>query len=429
MRGLFIGTLCVIALLTKTDLESAHEFSRLGTVESIVDRGTYQLDDSIFIGTLDKVYRNGHYYSHQPPLLATIEAPVYWLLHLPGTRFNNRGRAVMTYAFSLLTNGVAFALTVVVFASILAASGVAVPMRNVLAILLPCGTWLLPYAVVSNSHGVSALLVGVLSYLLLVSDQRGVAPVRAMGIGGVLGLLTAIELLPAVSFLPLTVLYLGMRRDLDRRAWLGFGAALALPLLAHAVINVTITGDLVPAGFHHELFNYPGSVFDDSSLTGTIKYTSFTELGAYAWSALFAGKGFFAFAALIGLSLVVAVLEWRWWARARGAYAVLSGGIVLSVAAALLTTNNYGGAAVGFRHAVYLAPAFLTLLLPWIADERRRTQRTIVIGVAVASSLVMLVYAVRNPWSALTLSSARIGTWEEYVPIIARVVHGNLFNP
>ena len=122
MRRLFLATFCVVALLTKTDPHASQ--SRLGTVESIVDRGTYQLDDSTFTNTIDKVYKDGHFYSHQPPLLSTLEAPVYWLLHLSGARFHNRGKFVMTYAFTLLTNGLALALTVLVFADILAMASV-----------------------------------------------------------------------------------------------------------------------------------------------------------------------------------------------------------------------------------------------------------------------------------------------------------------
>ena len=69
MRRLFLLTLVAVALFTKTAPGSAHEYSRFGTVESLVERGTLQLDDSIFIGTVDKIFRDGHYYSHQPPLL------------------------------------------------------------------------------------------------------------------------------------------------------------------------------------------------------------------------------------------------------------------------------------------------------------------------------------------------------------------------
>ena len=48
----------------------------------------------------------------------------------------------------------------------------------------------------------------------------------------------------------------------------------------------------------------------------------------------------------------VGQLEWRWWKRARALHLLLLAAIASSFAAALLTTNNYGGEAVGFRHAV-----------------------------------------------------------------------------
>ena len=204
MRRLFLLTLVAVALFTKTAPGSAHEYSRFGTVESLVERGTLQLDDSIFIGTVDKIFRDGHYYSHQPPLLAVIEAPVYWVLRTPGIRFNNRGRFLITYLFILLTNGVALALTVVVFARLLELSGVPPPARDLWAVLLVAGTWLLPYGLVSNNHGISALLTAVLIWQLLLVEWRGVTTARAAAIGAAVGLLVAIELLPVVSFLPLT---------------------------------------------------------------------------------------------------------------------------------------------------------------------------------------------------------------------------------
>jgi hypothetical protein len=433
-RRLFLGTWLVIALLTKADPDSAHEYSRLGTVESIVVRGTYQLDDSIFIGTIDKIQRDGHFYSHQMPLLATIEAPIYWLLHLPGTRFNNRGRSLMTFMFSLLTNGLALAATVMVFWRILALAGVE-RHRELLAFLLPFGTWLLPYGVMSNNHGIAGLLVALLIWLLLSVEWQGATRPRALAIGGVLGLLIAIELLPIVSFVPLSLIYLARRRDLDRRAWLLCGLGLLVPLLAHSIINIGITGDVIPAGFHHELFRYPGSAFQESELSGTIKYDSWSGFSTYAWRSLLADKAFFTFAPLLLAGLLSGAIAWRWWARARGVHLVLLGSIVVSLLASLLTTNNFGGEAVGFRHAVYLAPALVTLLLPWIAGNRVKPVRVnAVIAVAVLSTLLMLLFAVRKPWSVLSLSTASSvvatqGSWEQYLPIIAKIVHGDLFKP
>ncbi len=430
MRRLFVVTCCAVALLTKTDPDSAHVMSRLGTVESIVDRRTYALDESIFIGTVDKVQKDGHFYSHQPPLLSTIEAPVYWLLRLPGTRFNNRGRFVMTYAFSLLTNGVALALTVLLIARMLASMSVGAPWDAVLAVLLVFGTWLLPYGLVPNNHGISGLLLTALITVLMKCERDGPTPWRAAAAGGILGLLAAVEVLPIVSFVPLTIGYFAMRRKLDRASWPALAAALALPLAVHALINIRITGDVIPAGFHAELFRYEGSVFDDTTLTGTLKYHSIGDAAAYAWTSLFAYKGFFTFAPVCALGLIAGVVEWRWW-RARqytAVHAIVLAGIILSLGAALLTTNNYGGEAVGFRHAVFLSPACVILLLPWIAGEARPL-RQVVVAVAAVSTLLMLVCAARQPWSVLTLSHAPVGGWDEYLPILGKLVHGSLFTP
>ena len=428
MRRLFLLTFVAAALFTKTAPGSAHEYSRYGTVESLVERQTLRLDDSSFIGTVDKVFRDGHYYSHQPPLLAVIEAPVYWALQLPGIRFNNRGRFVMTYLFILLTNGVALALTVVAFAKLLELAGLKPPARDVWAVLLVFGTWLLPYGIVSNNHGISGLLTAVLIWQLLLVEWRGMTAPRAAAIGGATGLLVAIELLPVVTFLPLTLIYLGARRDLTGRDWLLVASGISVPLVVEAALNVRVTGDIIPAGFHHELFNYPGSVFDDTSLTGTVKFTSWDAFISYAWAALIAGKGFFAFAPLQLAGLAAGVIEWRWWGKARAVHLLLLAGIAISLGVALVTTNNFGGEAVGFRHGVFLAPAFVALLLPWIC-EPWRFRRRVTLAIACVSLSLMLIFAVRQPWSVLSVSSAQVGTWDDYVPILARVIRGDLLSP
>ena len=427
MRRLFLVTLCIVALFTKTDPHASQ--SRLATIESIVERGTYRIDDSIFIHTIDKVHRDGHYYSHQPPLLSMLEAPVYWLLRLSGARFHNRGRFVMTYAFTLLTNGLALALTVIAFARILSLAGVQGPWRDALALLLPLGTWLLPYGVVTNNHGVSGLLVAILIWLLLKIEWHGMTRSRALAMGGVLGLLVAIEILPIVSFVPVTAAYLWLRRDSTARDRLLFAATLATPLLAHAVLNVPITGDVIPAGFHTEMFRFEGSGFEEATLTGSIKYDSPGAAAHYAWHSLFAGKGFFVFAPLCLAGLAAAVVERRWWQeRAGRVHIVLAMSVALSLAASLLTTNNFGGAAVGFRHAVYLSPVFAIWVLPWLTRERP-APRTTIAAVAGVSAAMLIVFAVREPWFALTLSDRPVGTWDQYIPILGRLVHGNLFIP
>ena len=236
--------------------------------------------------------------------------------------------------------------------------------------------------------------------------------------------MTATEVLPLVSFVPLTILYLWSRRDLTTVAWLTFAAALAAPLLAHAAINLHITGDIIPAGFHTELFDYPGTAFDPKELTGSWKPDSLAAFGEYAWLSLFAYKGYFTFAPILGIGLIVGATGWRWWARARGTQLVLMVGGLASLGASLLTTNHFGGAAVGFRHAAYLAPAMIVLLLPIISGSGRgaNTGRQAVALVAGVSTIVLLLYAVKQPWTPLTLTTGSVGPWDAYLPVVPMVI-------
>jgi hypothetical protein len=48
---------------------------------------------------------------------------------------------------------------------------------------------------------------------------------------------------------------------------------------------------------------------------------------------------------------------------------------------------------------------------------------------SMAALLILGTWPVRNPWKPLSVSHATIGTWEEYVPIVAKVVRGELFTP
>ena len=103
---------------------------------------------------------------------------------------------------------------------------------------------------------------------------------------------------------------------------------------------------------------------------------------------------------------------------------MLLGGTMASLGAALLTTNNFGGAAVGFRHAAYLAPAMITLLLPLLAGRgpAARAGARAVAVVAGISAAGLILFAVKRPWIALSLPPGPIGTWDTYFPVVPMAV-------
>jgi hypothetical protein len=404
---LAIAAWIFIALFTRPGTSSSHEWSRLGTVESIVERHNYWLEESQFRGTRDKIFRDGHFYSHQPPLLATLASPVYWAIHKAGWRFSNSAPSnTAVYLFVWFTNGLAFALTVALLHRSFMLAGVAPWLSAAAAFLLPLGTWLFPYAVVSNNHGISAMLVAALAYAMLRIELTGADLFTASLMGGALGLMTAFEVLPIVSFVPAVAVFAWFRRDRLTRAHLtSMGLWFAAPLVAHAILNIPITGDVIPAGFHTELFQFEGTTFTAAELTGAVKPRSAGELAAYVSSALFTGKGYFTLAPILVAGLLSGIGGWSWWGRARGTQLALLVGTLASLTAALLTTNNLGGQAVGFRHAAYLMPAFLVMLLPLLASSGRaaRAAAWVVLIVACGSATVLWWYAVGNPWIDLQL--------------------------
>src|SRR4051794_38630571 len=76
----FAGYALILLLFTAVEQRrSAHSDSRLDTIVSLVERGTFALGSPGY-DTIDKVYIDGRYYSHQPPLQAVAGAAIYYPL-------------------------------------------------------------------------------------------------------------------------------------------------------------------------------------------------------------------------------------------------------------------------------------------------------------------------------------------------------------
>lgn len=425
---LFLAAWLPIVLITRAAPTDDHELSRLGTIESLVERHTYRLDESRFRITGDKIQYGGHFYSHQPPLLPTLQAPVFWVLRQFDLHFWSSAPFDLAYfLFTALTNGAALAATIVVLDSIFRMFGMSMWRSAMFAIGLSLGTWLLPYGLVSNNHGISALLVAWLARLLL-GVERGEATYRhGWSIGLTLGLLVAIEVLPLVSFVPLTVVFLLTKPAFRTRAGLvPVAVGAAVPLLAHALINIPITGDLVPGGFHSELFVYEGSRFTSATLSGNVNHASMAAFFDYASKAMFTDKGFFSYAPVLLVGLLTGVFGWRLWTEARGVHLVLLGGSLLSLLVSLVMTNNLGGFAAGFRHATYLAPAMLVLLAPMLVSRSAaaRVVSALLIAVASVSAVALLLITAPRPWFPYTFppEGQVLQTWDKYVPVVSQTV-------
>src|SRR5437868_3611985 len=83
-----LGAAAVAVVSARSYVGGWNDGSRLATVESLVDRGTWAIDDSQFVrptddsgaGTLDKLRIDGRYYSDKSPVPALLMAGEYALL-------------------------------------------------------------------------------------------------------------------------------------------------------------------------------------------------------------------------------------------------------------------------------------------------------------------------------------------------------------
>ncbi len=102
--AILIGAAVAAIFTARPYAGSWNDGSRLAMVESLGDRGTFRIDDSIYVqpasadippytpgdeflarhGTKDKMYIGEHYYSDKSPVPGVAMAGTYWLLRLLG---------------------------------------------------------------------------------------------------------------------------------------------------------------------------------------------------------------------------------------------------------------------------------------------------------------------------------------------------------
>ena len=308
---------------------SWNDGSRLAAVESLVDYGTWRIDESIFVdpsrvvpgtpppyppcepgtaaGTGDKMFIGGHYYSDKSPVPSLLMAGLYKALQgVSGLTARSRPDLFIS-AMTLATAGVGFIGAV---ASMHALArrihpspdhALAVAASFSLATAAPAFT---------RQANVHVLLLGVAAALLLALEElrrrlaagerpwlfaAAVGTLAGFGYGTDLG--TGFVLM--LTLVPL-VAYRCLR--LRRGGWKLFGVFLlaALPwVVLHHALNYRIGGSLAPAAADPRHFEWPGSPWAAQAgappadeLTGRWQHPGILAAAVYAFKFLFGPNGF-----------------------------------------------------------------------------------------------------------------------------------------
>jgi hypothetical protein len=353
--------------------------SRLATVESLVDRHTFAVDDSIYIdpsraawppygpdnelaakyGTFDKLLIDGRYYSDKSPVPALPMAAAYQLWRSVGGPSAADRPDLFALLLTWLFAAIPYVLAVWAVGRSMRSIGVPTPWDVVLTAGFAFATLAAAYAENVNNH---ILLLAVAAGVCEAMVRRGrVTTGRAAWLGLLAGFGYSIDLGAGP---PLAVATFGFVVWQSGRLWplLAFVAA-ALPFVAtHHAITYAIAGTIGPANANPAYLQWPGSPFNATNTTGGWAHASFGKFLVYCLDLLFGKKGFLLYSPM--MLMVLVALPYALWRPGRDRRAVVAmtfWGVATWLAYAA-TSRNLSGACLSVRWFVpLLAPGVLTI--------------------------------------------------------------------
>jgi hypothetical protein len=384
---------------TKTVHESWSESSRLATIQSLVERGTWRIDASPYgHETGDKILLDGHYYSSKPPLFAAIGALLYAMMYYgwqttlafegcpPGT-------FCVYYWLTVLMVGLPSALLASFLYRLLAQYGGKAGWAMTLTALFCFGTVIWPYSLVLNNHLPAAVALFFSFYLLV---GLGPSRYRFLGAGLLVGLAVMFDLTSIFLALALFLMVILYHRD----SLLLFMGAAMIPAIPSFIFNYQITGGTLFPYFSTEGYHYPGSTFDtlggqhppDNLLVYTFRnFVGDQGLLAYCPLLLFAGWG------------LIQTIRDRYRPLSAKSVLILLG-LMGHVAFILTRTHNFGGDAYGGRYFIPFIPIlyfFTAFVIPTRFYKPKGGWLAALWGVTVLVSLFSAYQGVRGTWHSV----------------------------
>lgn len=375
--------LMTIRLWSADPLRSANDRSRWCTVWSLVERGTYQIDEirnRRGWDTIDKVRHEDHYYSSKPPLLPTMVAGGYWgLKKLTGWTLTADTADVVRIILWFL-NVLPFCFAVYLL-QLMARPYLERRLARFLFLLLcSFATLLLPFLITFNNHTVAATgLVLSLWALNRVINQGSEKPASYLTFAmvGLFAAWTVCNELPAAAY-GLASFFIVVSTSFKRTA-LAYVPAALLVLGAFFYTNYLATGGIKP------FYAYYG--------TGKYEYVDEYGIPSYWMQPRGVDKSIdtpttYLMHCTIGhhgvLSLtpifLLTIAGWGTTLITRKQYLGLihALGVLLSIAVFAFylsrTANyNYGGVSTALRWVLWLIPFWLLAIVPtldWISKTR-----------------------------------------------------------
>lgn len=412
----------VVAAVTARPYAGAwNDGSRLATVESLVDRHTFAIDDSIYLapaaaarppydpgnaivaryGTLDKLLIDGRFYSDKSPVPAVLMAVPYQLWRWAGGTSAADRPDLFALGLTWLFASVPYVLAVWAVGRMTRSVAVPGPWDLILTSGFAFASLALPYAAHVNNH---ILLLGAAAGVCEAALRPGpLTTGRAAWLGALAGFGYTIDLGAGP---PLAVAVAGLVAWQSRppgRWWklLAFAGAVAPFVVANHVITFAIAGTLGPANANPAYLDWPGSPFTGPNMTGGWHHPSAASAGLYALDLLYGKKGFLLHCPPLLLAVAgLPLLAWRP-IRERPALLALGAWAVATWLLYAATSRNLSGVCLSIRWFVPLVAAGYLILAVLVREvPAARTDLLVLLP----GGLVLAVEGtIRGPWDGRVL--------------------------
>lgn len=386
--------LALVALVTIAPrVGSWNDASRIATIQSLVDSGSLSIEHSS-ITTMDKVFIGGHFYSDKPVLPQAMGAVVYAPLRAMGLKLAWDWN-LSYYLITLLTVKLFWWLSLVAFEKSLGFTGLGQARRLLLTVALGLGTLALSWSATFNSHSLAASFMGIgFSFLLRAKHADG--GVWGLFVSGLWFGLAGSSDVATLAFPAAFGCYLLFDARL-RKGFLAYAAAVLLAVLPTVAVNYGISGSVVPVQLVQEYFQFPGSPWNDSKLTGA-KINRGLALIDNGLAMLLGGRGFLLYNPFSLLALPLMLLELVRRRRFAAEAAVVLVVSVIIVGYYVLWSHNFGGDSFSIRWFVPLLPLWMFFLYPLLERPGRREWATFFLILLVSVPIAWI--GTWNPWSS-----------------------------
>ncbi len=389
---------------------SANDRSRWATVRALVEHGTYEIDRIITEPNWDTIDKVRHpnaqgemrFYSSKPPLLATLVAGPYWVIH------RLTGATLGQYPWTI-GRGLLFLvnwLPMLGYLAVVAWLGqrLSRSLWTQMAVLVAAGfgTFLTTFVVALNNHLPAAVSVAV-SLMMLYRIWHAQGRWRDFFLGGLFSAFAAACDLPALSFCALATAVAGWcnwRQVL--RGWLPGVAVVAVAFFG---TNYLAHQSLRPPYAHRQpgdnWYDYPGSYWREENRQGIDRGEP--SRWVYAFHITLGHHGVFSLTPIWVLSVVGAGMSLR---RRHSGFVSMCGLMTLVLLVVVLgfyiarpqMDRNYGGMTSGFRWAFWLIPLLLVCSYPALDFLGQRRWGRWLVAALLALSALSASYPTWNPW-------------------------------